>query len=331
MYQNRAPALRSSSRRSGVAYHRRPAVAPKNCQKPGRGDEVNEVDQDREPDPLSPAATEPRVGFVGLGRLGLPVALRILGDGLPLTAWVRHQGAFDPLLATAARRAATLEELGASSDVVCICVTDEPDVLEVLQGGLLQGMSPGALLVIHSTVPPRACERFGVMGASAGVRVVDAPLCGGPYSAQRGLLPIPVGGDPADYDRCLPVLRSYGSLIRLCGPLGSGQRMKLIFNLLYAASTEIVFDAFQTGVEAGVQPDVLTEFLTSFPYHGFVGASLATGRSPAGNIRHTRRLLAKDIGYAMEMLEQAGQDGGEIARLASAALTSLDVFGDRAG
>lgn len=275
-------------------------------------------------DPAVPAGV--RVGFVGLGRLGAPIAHRIVEAGFPLTAWARHRPAVDAFRSTPARCAADLKELGSASDVVCVCVTDAPDVLEVLEGGLLDGMAEGSALIVHSTVRPEACEVIARIAARHDVDVLDAPLCGGPYAAAVGTLPIPVGGGEALFQRLRPLLATYGGVIRHCGPLGSGQRVKLVFNLLYAANVEIIYDAVKVGTACGVDRDVLVEILTGFPYTGFVGGMLATGRAGPDGIGHNRRMLLKDLASMQQLLEAEGVSEGRIGPLARSALDSLRSY-----
>lgn len=268
-----------------------------------------------------------RVGFVGVGRLGTPMALRVLAAGFPFTVWARRPSSLEPFGGTRARVATNLVELGAASDVVCLCVTDEPDVLEVCKGGLLHGMSEGSVLILHSTMRPEGCRRVAALADRYKVGVLDAPLCGGPTSAAAGTLPIPVGGDEALLQRCRPLLEAYGGLIRHCGALGSGQQVKLLFNLLYAANVEIVHDAMLVGSECGIESEVLTEFFTDFPYRGFVGGRLGTGLESPEHVQNTHRMLHKDVTNALQLLEARGASGGRIGPLARASLETLQSMG----
>jgi 3-hydroxyisobutyrate dehydrogenase len=243
-----------------------------------------------------------------------------------MTVWARHQATLEGFRSTPARFATDLSELGAVSDVVCLCVTDEPDVLEILEGGLLEKMSEGSALLIHSTLRPEGCARFARLAERRGVGVLDAPLCGGPNTATLGTLPIPVGGDEALFQRCRPLLEAYGGLIRHCGPLGSGQRVKLVFNLLYAANVEIVYDALQVGLQWGLEREVLSEFFTAFPYKGFVGGALATGIVGREGVSHNRRMLLKDLTYVLQLLEADGTSEGKVGPLARASLDSLQSY-----
>ena len=267
---------------------------------------------------------QPRIGFVGLGNLGSPIVIRILDGGFHLTAWARREATQERFRSTTARFATNLEELGSVSDIVCLCVPDEPDVIEVLEGGLLEGMSEGGILVIHSTVRPVGCELFASMAQPYRVGVIDAPMCGGPNAAKIGALPIAAGGNRALFEKCLPLFASYAGVVRYCGALGSGQRLKLIHNLLYAANVEIIYDAVKVGVEWGLDRESLAELLTALPYKGFMGAALATGLAGPEGVRHGQRILRKDVNYVLEMLAQDGKSEGKIGSLARASLESME-------
>ena len=269
---------------------------------------------------------ELRIGFVGLGNLGGPVATRIVQAGWPLAVWARRPEVLTTLVSLGAAPAGDLVELGRSADVVGILVTDADDIAEVLDGGLLEGMTRGGVIVIHSTVRPEACERFGELAARQGIRTLDAPLCGGSRAAVIGQIVIPVGGDADQYDRCLPMLEAFGGFIRHVGPLGSGQCFKLMYNLLYTANVEIIMDALDVGERAGLNRGALGEMFSMLPYTGYVGSMLATGTAGAAAVAHGRSMLVKDVDYALRMLKGVGVDPGSIGRLGVAGLESLKRY-----
>ncbi|MBV8952108.1 MAG: NAD(P)-dependent oxidoreductase, partial [Actinobacteria bacterium] len=136
-----------------------------------------------------------RVGFVGLGAQGGPIARRILDAGFPTTLWARRSETLAPYAGTAARVATTRAELGAESEVVCVCVVADADVDEVLRGpdGALAAMAPDGVVVVHSTVHPETCRRLQADYPS--LHVLDAPVSGGGQLASEGRLLVMVGGD----------------------------------------------------------------------------------------------------------------------------------------
>ena len=122
-----------------------------------------------------------RVGFIGLGSQGGPMARRIVEGGFETTLWARRDASLEPYADTAAKSAGTPAELAAASDLVCLCVVGDDDVREVLYGetGVLAGLASGGIVAIHSTVHPDTCREIAEKAAAQGVSVIDAPVSGG--------------------------------------------------------------------------------------------------------------------------------------------------------
>src|SRR5262245_41431154 len=155
----------------------------------------------------------PRVGFIGVGSQGGPMARRIVEEGFPLTLWARRPVALEPYADTAAVTAATPAELGAASDVVGVCVVADTDVEDVVlrPDGVLAGMEPGGVIAIHATVHPDTCRRLADAAAERGVGLVDAPVSGGGAVAAARKLLVMVGGADDHVARCRPVFETYGN------------------------------------------------------------------------------------------------------------------------
>src|SRR5262245_19682086 len=122
-----------------------------------------------------------RVGFIGLGSQGGPMARRIAEGGFETTLWARRAASLEPYADTAAKSANSPAELGAASDLVCLCVVGDDDVREVINGdaGVLAGMQAGGIIAIHSTVHPDTCREIAEVAAKREVSVIDAPVSGG--------------------------------------------------------------------------------------------------------------------------------------------------------
>ena len=174
------------------------------------------------------------IGFVGLGDMGGPIAHRIAAAGFPLAVWSRGVHSLKELGTQPHVAVPSLRELGNRCGIVAVCVFGDADVREVVLGpdGLLTAMSPDSILVIHSTVSVDLCCEIAVGGASRGVHVLDAPVSGARAGAVNGTLTIMVGGDPSLRNRISPLFKSYGNLIEWMGPVGSGQKMKVLNNIL---------------------------------------------------------------------------------------------------
>jgi 3-hydroxyisobutyrate dehydrogenase len=163
-----------------------------------------------------------RVGFIGLGSQGGPMARRIIDAGYPVTLWARPPATLEPFADTSAKTAGSPAELAAASDLVCVCVRDDADTEQVVDAGL-GGLAAGGVIAVHSTVHPDTCRRLAERAATGGVRLIDAPVSGGAPAAEAGRLLVMAGGDEEAVEFCRPVFGSYGDPIVPLGPVGAGQ------------------------------------------------------------------------------------------------------------
>ena len=205
------------------------------------------------------------IGFVGLGDMGGPIAYRIAAAGFALAVWSRGVHSLTELAGQPYVAVNSLRELGRQCDIVAICVFSDADVRDVVLGadGLMAAMSSSSVLVIHSTVSVALCREIAAAGASRGVHVLDAPVSGARAGAVNGTLTIMVGGDPSVRDRITPLLTSYGQVIRWMGPVGSGQKMKMLNNVLAFANGALANTAIERGVALGLDPASVLAVLES--------------------------------------------------------------------
>ena len=156
-------------------------------------------------DALSNEGPRQKVGFVGLGTMGAAMAANLARAGFQLTVWNRTPGRAGPLVALGAVEAHSPLEVAQASDLVVTCVTDSPQVAEVLFGpdGLAEGLVPGSLLIDCSTISPASAREIGTRLKDQGVAMLDAPVSGGSEGAVAGTLTIMVGGEPTDVERAL--------------------------------------------------------------------------------------------------------------------------------
>jgi 3-hydroxyisobutyrate dehydrogenase len=169
-----------------------------------------------------------RLGFIGLGIMGRAMAANLIKAGHPLTVWNRTPSKAEGL---DARFADNPEEVGASSDLVFVCVSDTPDVETVVFGdqGVLHGMGDGGVLVDHSTISPVATVEFAAKAGEAGITWLDAPVSGGSEGAAKGTLAVMVGGSSKALERVRPFMDAYSSSIVHVGEEpGSGQLVKAV-------------------------------------------------------------------------------------------------------
>ncbi|MGL4648357.1 MAG: NAD(P)-dependent oxidoreductase, partial [Caldilineaceae bacterium] len=178
--------------------------------------------------------TRARVGFVGLGIMGQGMARNLLRAGFPLTVWNRTAAKMEQLVGEGATAADSPATVAAACDIVITCVSDTPDVEAVVLGndGIASGARPGTLVVDCSTISPQATRTLAARLAELGVALLDAPVSGGSEGAARGTLSIMVGGAESDFARALPVFQAMGKTITHVGPVGAGQTVKLVNQVL---------------------------------------------------------------------------------------------------
>jgi 3-hydroxyisobutyrate dehydrogenase-like beta-hydroxyacid dehydrogenase len=250
-----------------------------------------------------------RAGFIGLGDMGGPMAQCIIDAGFPLTLWARRESSLEPYDRAKFTRAATPAELGSRSDVVGICVFRDDDVRSVLLGedGVLAGMQPGGVVMIHATVTVAVCEEIAAAAAERGVELLDAPVSGARAGAEAGTLTVMVGGTAAAMDRAMPVIQSFGKVIRLMGPLGSGQRMKALNNVTGFCNGRIASIAVETGAALGLDPEAVLQILRSGGAASFSIESIATRLLPDPDFRaHAATMMEKDTRLFQSYARQAG-------------------------
>ena len=251
-----------------------------------------------------------RVGFIGLGRMGMPMSQRLLGAGFRLTVHNRSRGKVEEMVRLGARQASSPAEVSAVSDIVLTCLPDVPTVESVFlgDGGIVQSLRPGQILVDHSTVAPSTSLKIAKAAQAQGAAFLDAPISGGVERAADGSLTIMVGGDLAVFEKAQPVFEAFGANIRHVGATGSGSVVKLINQLLVGIHSQAAAEAMLIGVKAGADPQTILEILgTSW------GTSFMLSRNGPvmierdfENARAPLRLIAKDMGLIHEYAREIG-------------------------
>jgi 3-hydroxyisobutyrate dehydrogenase-like beta-hydroxyacid dehydrogenase len=267
-----------------------------------------------------------RVGFIGLGSQGAPMARRIVEGGYDLTLWARRPASVEPYADTAAKVAATPAELGAASDLVCLCVVGDDDVKQVLEGdaGVFAGLAAGGIIAIHSTVHPDTCREIAKSAAAKGISVIDAPVSGGGQAAAEGTLLVMVGGDEADVEKARPVFATFADPVVHLGPLGSGQVTKILNNLLFTANLGSAISALELGEALGVPRDKLCEVITrGSATSKALGSIAAFGGSLENLAPLAGALLQKDVRHAASLAGAASAPEGAVFVTADAALESM--------
>jgi 3-hydroxyisobutyrate dehydrogenase len=268
-----------------------------------------------------------RVGFIGLGSQGGPMARRIVEGGYEMTLWARRGASLEPYADTTAKTAGSPAELAAASDLVCVCVVGDDDVREVLYGdtGVLAGLSSGGIVAIHSTVHPDTCREMAEKAAAQGVSVIDAPVSGGGGAAAQGTLLVMAGGDEEVVERCRPVFATYADPIVHLGPLGTGQVAKILNNLLFSANLGSAISTLELGESLGIPRDKLCEVVTRGSANSkALGSITVFGGTLEGLAPIAGALLQKDVRHAASLAANASAPEGAVFDAADAALKSMD-------
>ena len=249
------------------------------------------------------------VGFVGLGRMGKPMARHLLAAGHRVSVHNRSRGAVDKLAAAGATAASNPAEVSRASDVVVTCLTNTTSVEDVYFGadGLSAAARPGQILIDCSTVSPATSRRCAEGARERGADFLDAPVSGGPAGAQAATLTIMVGGTQEALDRALPILEAVGKNIRLVGPTGAGSTIKLANQLLAAVNTAAVAEAMVLATKAGADPRVVFDILKT----SFGGSAMLTRNVPMMLDRNfgggtTINLMLKDLGLIDALSAETG-------------------------
>lgn len=252
-----------------------------------------------------------RIGVIGIGAMGWPMAARLVKAGLAVTVCDAGPGQADAFAAEVGGRAAAgPTELAAQSDIVLTILPNSAVVAEVLTGpaGALLAMPPGCVVVeMSSGVPARTIE-IGSALAAAGMAMMDAPVSGGVARAITGELSIMIGGDGAVIDRVDPVLRHLGTNLLRTGPLGSGHAMKALNNLVSAGGFLIAAEALVIGRRFGLDPSVMVDVLNAS-----TGMNNSTQKkfaqfviSRGFNSGFRLDLMVKDLSIALDIADDAG-------------------------
>ena len=249
------------------------------------------------------------VGLIGLGLMGHPMGANLLKAGHPLTVWNRTASRGDDLVAEGAKRAATPGELAAASEVVLTIVSDPPALESVLwgEGGVFSGLRRGSLLIESSTVSPALEKRAAKAAAAQGSELLEAPVTGGTWGAEKGELVFMVGGEESTLKRAEPVLGAMGKKWFHLGPIGAGQTVKLAMNLLLNLEVEAFAEALALVTRAGVPGQSLFEVMQSSMGRSGVldlkGANMLKGEyKPSFPLR----LMHKDVGLALDLGNELG-------------------------
>ncbi|MFT3719216.1 NAD(P)-dependent oxidoreductase [Pseudorhodoferax sp.] len=251
-----------------------------------------------------------KVGFIGLGVMGGPMALNILKGGHALTVYDRSPQAVERLVQAGAQATASPREVGAASEVVVTMLPEPQHVEQVVLGqdGVIEGLRPGGLVIEMSTIDPQTSRRVGDALRARGMELVDSPVGKTSEHAATGTLTLMVGGNQAAIDQAMPVLKCMGTDTFFCGGPGTGHAMKITNNLLATTIMMANTEALAIGIKSGLTLELIQQVIrttmgwnqqlaVAMPKKAFVGDD-----SPGFAIK----LACKDVRLACDLGEALG-------------------------
>lgn len=260
----------------------------------------------------TPGASKRKIGFIGLGNMGGPMAVNIAKAGFELCV---HDTRAEPLAemkALGTSVAGSAYEVGQRSDIIQIVVVNDAQLEDVVYGGgsdkgVLAGAKPGSIIVIHSTVQPETCKKMAARANESGVHVIDAPVSGGEMASRAGTLSIMLGGDPAHIEACRPVLEAVSKSRFHIGEVGTGQVAKLANNMVALINLEATREGLRLARLSGIDEGKMLEILKVSTGNNWmvqnwearkkVVENYTTGRDGIGKVRYKDMMLALAAGY----------------------------------
>jgi 3-hydroxyisobutyrate dehydrogenase-like beta-hydroxyacid dehydrogenase len=250
-----------------------------------------------------------RLGFVGIGYMGRPIARRLLESGFKLTAYDRDHSKTEELIRYGGSVAQSVSELSSSCDIVLSCLPSDEAVLDIYggPGGVFANAHRGSLVIDLSTVYPETSKQLSRQGSERGVDVLDVTISGSTPAAEKGLLTLFGGGDKACFDAAEPIFRAIAQKYFYLGPSGSGTTMKLVANTLLGIGMQAIAEAVALGEKAGLDRNrllsVLSQTAVVAPAHmGKLQRAMKSDYSP----QFPLRLMNKDFGLILNLAAAVG-------------------------
>ena len=252
---------------------------------------------------------EKKVGFVGLGIMGRPMAKNLLKAGFSLVVYDLNKEAVEDVVKAGAASAHSSREVAQRTEVIIVMVPDSPEVKEVVLGkdGVLEGANPGSLVIDMSSINPLVSQEIARELKKKEVDMLDAPVSGGEPGAVQGTLAIMVGGEEGIFKECLKVFEAMGKNIVYVGPIGAGGVTKLVNQIIVALNIAAVGEAFTLGVKAGLDPQTIFQAIRG----GLAGSTVLEAKAPMIIGRNFKpgfkiKLHHKDLNNALTTAKDVG-------------------------
>jgi 2-hydroxy-3-oxopropionate reductase len=250
-----------------------------------------------------------KIGFIGLGIMGKPMAKNLLKAGYPLVVYDVNLAPVKELAAAGAETASSAKEVAQKTDVVITMLPNSPHVKAAVIGfnGVLEGAKPGMIIVDMSSIAPLAAKEVAAKVAEKGVEMLDAPVSGGEPKAIDGTLSIMVGGKKGVFEKCKGILSKMGTSVVLCGDVGAGNTTKLANQIIVALNIAAMSEALVLGAKAGVNPETIFTAIRG----GLAGSTVLEAKAPmvlSGNFKPGFRieLHIKDLANALDTAHELG-------------------------
>ena len=206
-----------------------------------------------------------KIGFVGLGIMGKPMALNVIKAGFDLTFYARRQEVIDEVSAAGGHPVGSSKEVAEATELIATCVTADAQVKEVILGeaGVLEGASAGKLIVDMSTISPLTIREVADQASAKDVHVMDAPVSGGDTGAIAGTLTIIAGGSRENFERCRGIFEAMGNPDNIfhVGDVGVGQTVKIVNQMIGGANMAMIAEGLTLGVKAGADPEGMSKVI----------------------------------------------------------------------
>lgn len=250
-----------------------------------------------------------RIGFVGLGIMGRGMVRNLLKNGFSVRVWNRTVSRSEELAKDGAVIGSSPQDVAAQSDIIITCVSDTPDVQQVILGenGIIHGAAAGSLVIDMSTISPQATIEIAKQLNAKGVQMLDAPISGGSEGAAKGTLSIMIGGAEADVTRAMPAFQAMGKTITHVGAQGAGQTVKLVNQILVVGNCLAMCEAMVFAQAGGVDLEKCLNAVTG----GAAGSWMLANRGPQIMVRDWRPgftidLQQKDVRLILKEADDLG-------------------------
>lgn len=244
-----------------------------------------------------------KIAFIGMGTMGVGMSLNILKAGHEVSVHNRTREKEEAVAKEGAHRAESPRKAAEGAEIIVTMVSDTPDVEEVVLGaeGVIHGAPQGAIVIDMSTISPAATRQMAEALGKKGIKMLDAPVSGGPEGANNGTLAIMVGGDAADFKKALPILEVMGKTVTHVGPIGAGQITKAINQIIISGTYLTVAEGLTLGMKAGLDMEKVITAISGGAASSWVlhnrGINVVNNTYPLG---FRVKLHHKDLGIALE-------------------------------